>query len=181
MHGNQLKLVPLSQVEQQRIKRYCLRGLRASFIGHLVFVSCILGALRLLTHVREGRYFVGNRGLYDAYDQLRGTEADDSLSARMYYTFILGFIAVVFIGFLVNFALTQLSRFRDWQSGSKIIELAEIVDITTTPVGYVLHTSSTQHCSFEMAEGDRQVPSIGQAIILAYYRHSNLFIGYYWE
>jgi hypothetical protein len=181
MPETQLKLVPFSHGEAQRIKRYCLRGLRASVLGYLVFASAILGAMRLMTHVRDGRYFVGNRALYDAYDTMRGTELDDSLSAKTYYTFILSFIAVVGIGFTINFVLTQLTRFKDWRSGVKVVELAEVTDVTTTPIVFILHTSSAKHLSFEMADGDQQLPTIGQAIIIVYYRYSNLFIGYYWE
>ncbi|MFM2387184.1 MAG: hypothetical protein RL660_1941 [Bacteroidota bacterium] len=176
-----IKMMPMSDAERTAMWRSSWINLRGVVIAYLFFLSAVFAMCNMFIHHKYGRYFVANRFLMENYEALRGTYKDTSLSEQAYYRGVLIFAGLVFLGLIGNVLFTILPKWRDAKLGHKVIELATVEEVVGTPTGYVLVTNSPLHPSFQMADGDNIVPSAGQPIIIAYYKYTNVFIGYYWE
>lgn len=102
-------------------------------------------------------------------------------SIPFHYTIVFGIIGMFVLGFVFIYLRTTIAKQRDYFGNKKVIELATITDIITTPANYILVTDSVVQTSVELAENETQIPRIGNPIILVYHPHTSIFIGYYWE
>jgi hypothetical protein len=178
--ANPIKFVPLTEQEFEASRIGIGASIRNTIIGHLLFISAISGMARLFTNIKYGR-ILDRDMTYAEYLSIKDTPFDKTSDPASFYFVILILFAITFVALAFNLALTILPRYKDGKAGEKIIELAQVVDVTTTPVSYVVHTNSPLFPSINTETSDSRVPQIGQQIILGYYKYTHRFIGYYWE
>jgi hypothetical protein len=178
--ANPIKYVALTEQELAQSKLGIGSSLRNTIIGHLAFASAIGGMSRVFTNIKYGRILDHDMS-YEEYLAIKNTPFDKTSDPASFYYVLLAVFALTIIALIVNIVLTILPRHRDGQCGVKIIELAQVVDITTTPLSYVVHTNSILFPSINTDSNDQHVPQIGQQIILGYYKFTHRFIGYYFQ
>jgi hypothetical protein len=178
--ANPIKYVPLTVQEFEESTAGIGVSVRNTVIGHLVFVSAISGMARLFTNIKYGR-ILDREMTYEEYLSIKDTPFDKTSDPASFYIVILILFAITLVALIVNIVLTIVPKHKDGKCGEKIIELARVLDVTTTPVSYVVHTNSILFPSINTELHDARVPQIGQQIILGYYKYTHRFIGYYWE
>jgi hypothetical protein len=175
-----IKLMPLSQSELAYIKHLWQKGSRQLLLVYGVFVLFVLGITVLKSKYKQGRVFT-NHLTYKHYEQVKNSFADDSVSIAL-FALVISILFIIFtLCFWWVYYINSHQKYLDYKNATKVIELASISKIIATPGSYIICTTSPQHTSIPLADNDTALPQVGMQIILAYYPHSKIFIGYYWE
>jgi hypothetical protein len=185
---NKIKYQAYSATEKAFIKRIFLNELFPFLFFFFLIISAIFYYFNAKTEIVEGQaYYYTSivpdtnwKGQVYKKDNLFLDTANPS-SIAFHYTIVFGIIGMFTFGFIFIYLRTTLAKQRDYFGNTKVVELATITDIITTPANYIIVTNSLAQTSVELAENETQMPKIGNAIILVYHPNTCIFIGYYWE